>query len=265
VTDSSGKAARESKGKTANVAPFIWDSSRIPEDVSSAQPAPPEGPGTGSRGRGKRLGLILVSALAAAALLVWVITATLPKNGPEATVAAGATITVSPPHAVEPLGTSPIPLPSHTAKPTPTAPIPPTVDVEITDMDDRLVLDVDNSGTSAGTLVGTWAVDNTTAQHWHLAAQPNGTYVIYTELADLKKGLEINTDASDYSGDTVTTLQPYDDDAAMQWSLKYLSSNDYELVNNDNGQCLTGGGQGVANATATCSTSNAHQAWTFTS
>jgi Ricin-type beta-trefoil lectin domain-like len=320
------KAAKKSraaaKGKTANAAPFIWDSGRTPGDVSAtpsptppAPPVPPEskhsslqrtqqtaapteenaasasedgrspigppegplgGPGGESRGRGTRLGLILVGTLAVAALLVWVITATLPKNSTKATVAVGTTATPSTTatslHAVQPLGTSPIPVPSNTAKPgssvTKTthsaAPIPPTVNVEITDMDDRLVLDVDNSGTSAGTLVGTWAVDNTTAQHWHLVAQPNGTYVIYSELADLKVGLEINTNANDYSGGTVTTLQSYDDDAAMQWTVKYLSSGEYELVNNYNGQCLTGGGQGVANATSTCSTSNTHQAWTLT-
>jgi Ricin-type beta-trefoil lectin domain-like len=316
------KAAKKSraaaKGKTANAAPFIWDSGRIPGDASTTPsptpPAPPEskrsslqrtqqtaapteenavtgsgdgrspigppegppsGPGGESRGRGTRLGLILVGGLAVAALLVWAITSTLPKNSTKATVAVGTTATPSTTtslHAVQPLGTSPIPVPSNTAKPSPSAaktthsaaPIPLTVNVEITDMDDRLVLDVDNSGTSAGTLVGTWAVDNTTAQHWHLVAQPNGTYVIYSELADLKDGLEINTNANDYSGGTVTTLRSYDDDAAMQWTVKYLSSDEYELVNSYNGQCLSGGGQGVANATSTCNTSNTHQAWTLT-
>jgi Ricin-type beta-trefoil lectin domain-like len=280
------KAARKSraaaKSKPANAAPFIWDSGRVPGNTSPApqrpqQPAAPTaenapsaaadgrapigppgaplaGPAGEPRRRGTRLGLILIGALAVAALLVWVITSTLPKTSPKAPVAIGTTT------------------PSATAKPSPSAaktthsaaPTPPTVNVEITDMDDRLVLDVDNSGTSAGTLVGTWAVDNTAAQHWHLVAQPNGTYVIYSELANLKEGLEINTNAKDYSGGTVTTLQSYDDDAAMQWTVKYLSSNEYELVNNDNGQCLTGGGQGVANATSTCNASNAHQAWTLT-
>ena len=327
-----GKAA--AKAKTANAAPFIWDSGRIPADTSPTPPAspypkrssppidesavtastdgrsptdPPEvplaSPADESRGRGKRLGLILIGALAAAALLAWIITATLPNNNTKATVAVGTTATATPsastsittpPHAVQPLGTSPIPVPSNTTKPSPTAaktthsatphtsapqqppiakttaskppatPTPATVNVEITDTDDRLVLDVDNSGTSAGTLVGTWAVDNTTAQHWHLVAQPNGTYVIYSELADLKEGLEINTNANDYSGGTVTTLQSYEDNAAMQWTVKYLSSNEYELVNTYNDQCLTGGGQGVANATSTCNTANAHQAWTLT-
>jgi Ricin-type beta-trefoil lectin domain-like len=239
----------------------------------SPQP-PPNGPGSGSRPRGTRWGLILIGALATAALLTWVITSTLPKNSTNATVAIGTpTASAASPHALQPLGTSPIPVPSNTAKkPSPTAaktthpaaPTPSTVNVEITDTDDRLVLDVDNSGTSAGTLVGTWAVDNTTAQHWHLVAQPNGTYVIYSELADLKEGLEINTNANEYGGDTVTTLHSYDDNAAMRWTAKYLGSNEYELINNDNGQCLTGGGQGVANATTTCNASNAHQAWTLT-
>jgi Ricin-type beta-trefoil lectin domain-like len=322
-TSDKAKAAKKSraaaKGKTANAAPFIWDSGRIPGDVSTTPsptpPAPPEskrsspqrtqqtaalaegnaastgddgrspigppegppgGPGGKSRSRGTRLGLILIGGLAVAALLVWAITSILPKNSTKATVAVGTTATPSTTatslHAAQPLGTSPIPVPSNTAKPSPSvtktthsaAPTPATVNVEITDMDDRLVLDVDNSGTSAGTLVGTWAMDNTTAQHWHLVAQPNGTYVIYSELADLKEGLEINTNANDYSGGAVTTLQSYDDDAAMQWTVKYLSSDEYELINSYNGQCLTGGGQGVANATSTCNTSNTHQAWTLT-
>jgi hypothetical protein len=136
--------------------------------------------------------------------------------------------------------------------------------VAIADSDNGLVLDVDNSGTSAGTLVGTWTSDDTAAQHWHLVLQPNGSYVIYSELMDLKEGLEINTNANDYSGDTVTTLQSYADDAAMQWDVKYLGSDKYELINSYNGQCLMGGGKGVANATTTCDTSDAHQAWTIT-
>jgi hypothetical protein len=149
---------------------------------------------------------------------------------------------------------------SAAADPAPAA----TVNVEIADSDDGLVLDVDNSGTSAGTLVGTWSADNSSAQHWHLVLQPNGTYVIYTELMDMKEGLEINTDASDFNGNTVTTLQAYSGSAAMQWTAKSLGSGKYELVNKDNGQCLQGAGQGVANATAACTAGDAHQAWTVT-
>jgi len=136
--------------------------------------------------------------------------------------------------------------------------------VLITDSDDGLVLDVDNSGTSTGTLVGTWSADGTSAQHWHLVLQPDGYYVIYSELMDLKEGLQINTDASLYSGNTVTALETYNDEATMRWTTRYLGSDKYELVSQDNGQCLTGGGQGVANATAACDTSDAHQAWTIT-
>ena len=138
-----------------------------------------------------------------------------------------------------------------------------TVNVEIADSDDGLVLDVDNSGTSSGTLVGTWSADNTAAQHWHLVLQPNGSYVIYTELMDMKQGLEINTDANDYGGNTITTLQPYAGNASMQWTAKYLGSGKYELISRYNGKCLQGAGQGVANATATCTSGDAHQAWTF--
>ena len=129
--------------------------------------------------------------------------------------------------------------------------------------DDGLVMDVDNSGTATGTLVGTWSADGTAAQHWHLVLQPNGTYVIYTELMDLKEGLEINTNANDYSGNTITTLQSYSGSSAMQWTAKSRGSGKYELVNKDKGQCLQGGGQGVADATTTCETTNAHQAWTI--
>ena len=262
---------------------------------------PPEGPGGGPRGRGTRVGLVFLGALAVAALLVWVITSTMPKSPAKAAVTADGTTGAAPPHPLQPLGASPIAVLSETAKPSPAAtritlpaaphtvasqhpaavrttarastapassapaaPAPPTVDVQIADSDDRLVIDVDNSGTTAGTLVGTWAVDDTPAQHWHLVAQPNGSYVIYSELADLKLGLEINVNADDYNGDTVTTLQPYDGDAAMQWTAKYLGSGKYELVNAYNGQCLTSGGQGVSNATIGCDTSDAYQAWTIT-
>jgi hypothetical protein len=149
--------------------------------------------------------------------------------------------------------------PSAPPNPAPSA----TVNVEIADSDDGLVLDVDNSGTSAGTLVGTWSADNSAAQHWHLVLQPNGSYVIYTELMDMKQALEINTNANDYGGNTITTLQPYAGGASMQWTAKYLGSGKYELVSKYNGKCLQGAGQGVANATATCTAGDAHQAWTF--
>lgn len=267
---------------------------------------PPEGPGGGPRGRGTRVGLVFLGALAVAALLIWVITSTMPKSPAKAAVTADDGTGAAPTHALLPLGASPIAVLSGTAKPSPAAtritlpaaphstasqrpaavrttarasgarpstapassapaaPAPPTVDVQIADSDDKLVIDVDNSGTSAGTLVGTWAVDNTPAQHWHLVAQPNGSYVIYSELADLKLGLEINVNTDDYKGDTVTTLQPYDGAAAMQWTAKYLGAGEYELINAYNGQCLTSGGQGVSNATIGCDTSDAYQAWTIT-
>ena len=267
---------------------------------------PPEGPGGGSHSRGARVALVFLGALAVAALLVWVITSTLPKTAAKAAVAADPAASAASTQALQPLGGSTIVIASDTAKPSPTAakstlptptaphttasqrpvtvkttapphtsaastapaapatPALPTVDVQIADSDDQLVLDVDNSGTTAGTLVGTWSVDNTAAQHWHLVAQPNGSYVIYSELADLKLGLEINTNANDFNGDTATTLQSYDDNVAMQWTAKYLGSGKYELINSYNGQCLTSGGQGVANATLGCNTSDAYQAWTIT-
>jgi hypothetical protein len=252
------------------------------------QIGPPAGPEGGS-GRGRQVGLVVLGALVLVGLLIWVIASVLPNNKPGGTAVAAAT----PSRSLQPLGASPFAEASDTAKPTPSAPkathsaaphttaaqqpatvktsattaaapVPPTVNVQIADSDNGLVIDVDNSGTTAGTLVGTWAADKTPAQHWHLVLQPNGSYVIYTELMDLKEGLEINTNANDYSGDAVTTLQAYDNDAQMQWMAKYLGSDKYELVNDYNGQCLMGGGQGVANATTTCDTSDAHQAWTIT-
>ena len=262
---------------------------------------PPEGPEGGSRGRGGRVGLVFIGALAVAGLLVWAITSTLPKSGPKASVAAAGTASASPTHALQPLGASPIAVLSDSARPSPSAtritlpaaphtttasqrpatvkttaattapastapaaPTPQTTDVQIADSANGLVLDVDNSGTTSGTLVGTWSVDGTPAQHWHLVAQPNGSYVVYSELADLKEGLEINTDANDFNGNTATTLQSYTGNTSMQWTAKYLGSNKYELVSGYNGQCLTGAGQGVANATIACDTSDAHQAWTIT-
>ena len=260
------------------------------------QIGPPNGPEGGS-GRGRQVGLVVLGALVLVGLLIWVIASVLPNNKPAGSAVADATADATPSRSLQPLGASPFSAASDTAKPTPSAPktthsaaaphttqaqpatvktsathattaaapTPPTVNVQIADSENGLVIDVDNSGTAAGTLVGTWAADNTTAQHWHLVLQPNGSYVIYTELMDLKEGLEINTNANDYSGDAVTTLQAYDNDAQMQWTAKYLGSSDkYELVNNYNGQCLMGGGQGVANATTTCDTSDAHQAWTIT-
>jgi hypothetical protein len=141
---------------------------------------------------------------------------------------------------------------------------PPTVNVLITDTSSGLVLDVDNSGTAVGTLIGTWGADSTAAQRWHLVLQPDNSYVIYSEIMDMHEGLDINTDPNQYSGNTITTMQNYTGNSHMRWTAVYLGSGKYQLKNRYNGQCLQGAGQGVANATVACNSSNAHQVWTIT-
>jgi hypothetical protein len=146
----------------------------------------------------------------------------------------------------------------------PSTPLPPTVNVSIADASEGLLLDVENAQTAVGTLIGMWPDDNTAAQRWHLVLQPDGAYVVYTELMDLHEGLEINTDPNKYGGNTITTVQSDTGDPQMQWTLKYLGSNKYELVSRYDGKCLrAGAGQGIAAAATTCVTSDANQAWTI--
>jgi hypothetical protein len=138
------------------------------------------------------------------------------------------------------------------------------VNVTIADTSTGYVLDVDNSGTSAGTLIGTWPSDNSSAQRWHLVLQPDGSYVMYSELMDMSEGLDINTNPNIYSGNTITTMQAYRGQSDMRWTAVYTGPGKYELRSRYNGQCLQGAGQGVANATSACNASNAHQLWTIT-
>ncbi|HEV2635924.1 MAG TPA: RICIN domain-containing protein [Actinocrinis sp.] len=141
-------------------------------------------------------------------------------------------------------------------------PIPPPDNVLITDTADGFVLDLADSGTTAGTLIGTWAADGTKAQRWHLVNEPgNGGYAIYSELTDLTFGLEANTNPADFGGNPVTTLQPRGSTPDKRWTAQYVRPGIYELINHANGQCLQGAGQGVADATATCDSSNNHQLW----
>ena len=81
----------------------------------------------------------------------------------------------------------------------------------------------------------------------------------------MKQALEININANDYGSNTMQPPhEPYRFySSSMQWTAKYLGSGKYELVSKYNGKCLQGAGQGVANATATCTAGDAHQAWTF--
>jgi hypothetical protein len=240
----------------------------------------PGGPEDGSRRRGSRMILVLSGAVVVVGVLSLMVSSLMSGQNPPAKSAPllatarsplvassfsplSVVVTGGPSSGVSPRAGSASASPAGRTSGADTPAEPPVVNVVITDTDDGLVLDVDNSKTAAGTLVGTWPSDDTTAQRWHLVRQPGGRYVVYSELTDLHEGLEISTDPEKFNGNRVTTLQPYEDDPRMRWTARYLGSGRYELVNQEDGQCLTGSGQGLAVATAACDSADAHQAWSF--